>query len=242
MPSPAAIILAFANDWADDKRNLRSLLAESGAIANVLAPLVEGGRLAMPPPIHNATIDAVLGVFRARRYRDRVRVFHFGGHANASTLLFEDADGKPAKAHASGLASYLGQQRGLALVFLNGCSTEPQVRLLREAGVKAVVATTRAIQDEVAAEFATAFYTELASRSLREASCAAATIRAPSHAIWPTPRPRQRRRRRRGRGSSTAKLTTSHGRSARSVRGMVGWRGQASPPRRSRCCWRRRWC
>ena len=59
------------------------------------------------------------------------------------------------------------------LVFLNGCSTEPQVRRLREAGVKAVVATTHAIQDAVAAEFAAAFYAELAVRPLRRAFDAA---------------------------------------------------------------------
>ena len=73
-----------------------------------------------------------------------------------------DAAGQATEAHARGLAGYLGQQRGLVLVFLNGCSTEPQVRRLRDAGVKAVVATTHAIQDVVAAEFAAAFYAELA--------------------------------------------------------------------------------
>jgi hypothetical protein len=84
-------------------------------------------------------------------------------------LLFEDAAGNPTAAHASGLAGYLGQQRGLVLVFLNGCCTEPQVRRLRDAGVKAVVATTWAIEDTVAAEFAKTFYAELTARSLRDA-------------------------------------------------------------------------
>jgi len=42
-----------------------------------------------------------------------------------------------------------------------------QVRV--DAGIHAVVATTSAIQDGVAAEFAAAFYAELATRSLREA-------------------------------------------------------------------------
>ncbi|HEX7942082.1 MAG TPA: hypothetical protein VF488_09770, partial [Gemmatimonadaceae bacterium] len=64
---------------------------------------------------------------------------------------------------------FLGEPPGLVLVFLNGCSTEPQVKRLRAAGVKAVVATTRAIQDTVASEFAQAFYAELAVRPLRSA-------------------------------------------------------------------------
>lgn len=169
MPPPAAILLAFANDWVDDRRHLRSLLDESKAIDKALVPLVETGAIAAPSPIHNATVDEVIDAFRQRRYRDRIRIFHFGGHASDSMLLFEDQGGRPSSAHAGGLAGYLGKQRGLVLVFLNGCCTKPQVRRLRDAGIHAVVATTAAIQDRVAAEFAAAFYAELATRSLRDA-------------------------------------------------------------------------
>jgi hypothetical protein len=171
--APVTVLLAFANDWVEDRRHLRNLLVESKAIHGALAPLVETGTLAVPPALQNATVDDVISAFRDRRARDRIRIFHFGGHASGSMLLFEDAAGRPAEAHASGLARYLGQQRGLVLVFLNGCCTEPHVRRLREAGVKAVVATTHAIHDEAAAEFARAFYAELATRSLREAFAAA---------------------------------------------------------------------
>lgn len=169
MPPPAAILRAFANDWVDDRRHLRSLLDESKAIDKALALLVETGAIVLLSPIHNATVDDVIGAFRERRVRDRICIFHFGGHASGSMLLFEDEAGKPTQAHAEGLAGYLGQQRGLVLVFLNGCCTQPQVRRLREAGIKAVVATTSAIQDAVAAEFAKTFYAELAARSLRDA-------------------------------------------------------------------------
>ena len=88
MPTPT-ILLAFANDWVDDKRHLRSLLDESKAIGDALSPLVEVGLL-VPPPIHNAKMDDVMAAFRARRHRDRIRIFHFGGHASGATLLFED--------------------------------------------------------------------------------------------------------------------------------------------------------
>lgn len=169
MLSPAAILLAFANDWVDDKRHLRSLLDESKAISKAIAPLVEAGLLGLPPPLHNATVDDVIEAFRARRHRGQIRIFHFAGHAGSSTLLFEDDAGHLLQAHARGLAGFLGRQPGLVLVFLNGCCTEPQVRQMRAAGIKAVVATTRAIQDEVAAAFAAAFYAELATRSLRDA-------------------------------------------------------------------------
>lgn len=173
MHSPSAILLAFANDWNDGRQHLRRLLDESKAICDALASLVEDGTLDLPSPIHNATIDDVFRVFRKRRYRNRICIFHFGGHAGESILLFENKAGSSSVVHANSLAGYLGKQRGLVLVFLNGCSTETQVHALRNAGVKAVVATTAAIRDEVAAEFATAFYAELATRSLQEAFDAA---------------------------------------------------------------------
>src|SRR5690242_9054188 len=169
MRSPPAIVLAFASDWSDDRRRLRSLLDEGKSISKALAPLVDGGRLAMPAPIYNATIRDVIETFRAPSYRDRILVFHFGGHAGDAKLVFEDETGEPTDVYAAGLAGYLGLQRDLVLVFLNGCCTQPQVRRLRDAGVKAVVATTSAIRDDVAAEFAAAFYAVLAARSLREA-------------------------------------------------------------------------
>jgi hypothetical protein len=161
-----AVLLAFANDWIDDKRHLRSLLDEGKVIGKALAPAVQAG-LTVLPVVHNATVRDVIEAFRERH--DQIRIFHFGGHASGSTLLLEDETGNPTQAHAHGLAGYLGHQPGLVLVFLNGCCTEPQVRGLRAAGVQAVVATTQAIQDRVAAEFAEAFYAELAVRPLQNA-------------------------------------------------------------------------
>lgn len=169
MRSPAAILRTFAHDWVNEGRHLRSLLDESRAIDKALAPLVEIGAIVLPSPLYNATVDDVIEAFRERQYRGRICIFHFGGHASGSMLLFDDGAGHPTRAHASGLAGYLSRQQGLVLVFLNGCCTAAQVQRLREAGVKAVVATTRAIQDTVAAEFAKAFYAELAVRPLRDA-------------------------------------------------------------------------
>lgn len=166
--APSAVFLAFANDWVDDKRHLRSLLDESTAIARALVPLVDRG-VHLLPPAHNATVDDIVETFQRHRDRDRIRVFHFGGHADGAGLLLEERTGQPAAAHASGLAGYLGRQPDLVLVFLNGCCTEPQVRQLRRSGVKAVVATTGAIRDEVAARFASVFYAELCARPLRDA-------------------------------------------------------------------------
>jgi len=161
-----AILLAFANDWSDRNHHLHRLRREGKVIGQALAPLVKAG-LEVLPAIHDATLSDVLDEFR--EHHDQIRVFHFGGHATSSTLLFEDDAGALTAAHANGLAGFLGGQPGLVLVFLNGCCTAPQVACLRAAGVKAVVATTHAIQDTVAAAFAQAFYAELAVRPLRSA-------------------------------------------------------------------------
>ena len=67
MQPPPAILLAFANDWVDDPRHLRGLLEESKAIDRALAPLAEAGALAVPSPIHNATVDDAIGAFCERR-------------------------------------------------------------------------------------------------------------------------------------------------------------------------------
>src|SRR5262245_1853753 len=113
-----AIVLAFANDWATEHRHLRNLLEEGKSIGKALAPLVDNGRIAVPA-IHNATAADVIDTFGAAHHRDRIRVFHFAGHASSASVLFEDDAGRPAAVTATNLADFLGRQRGLVLVFLN---------------------------------------------------------------------------------------------------------------------------
>ena len=112
---------------------------------------------------NNTTAGVLLDVFQNPRYRDRIAIFHFGGHAGDYQILLESVDGTPALADAEGLASFLGQQRSLQLVFLNGCSTQPQVEGLQRAGVPAVIATSEAIRDDIATELSARFYSSLAS-------------------------------------------------------------------------------
>jgi hypothetical protein len=95
-------------------------------------------------------------------HRHRIAIVHYAGHAHEDRLMLEPAIGSAdGAARAEGLAGLLGSQRGLKLVYLNGCSTLPQVDLLRNAGVPAVIATSRAINDLVARDFAIAFYEAL---------------------------------------------------------------------------------
>lgn len=66
---------------------------------------------------------------------------------------------------ATGIVGYLASRADLRVVFLNGCYTRAHIRQLRSAGIGAVIATTRAIKDDVATAFATEFYAELAAKA-----------------------------------------------------------------------------
>ena len=111
----------------------------------------------------DATPEQVMGVFQTDAYRDRVAVLHFAGHAGPEGLLFETGAGDTAVADAGGLAAFLGCQRGLQLVVLNACATQAHVDALRDAGVGAVIATSRTVEDRVAHQFAVLLYQGLGS-------------------------------------------------------------------------------
>ncbi len=153
------ILLAFANEQAGH-RYLRDLPAELRQLQAILEVAERQGlcKLIVRP---NASLEQILVAFT--EHRDRVAIFHYGGHAGGDRLFLETTGIEGAVAHAEGLATFLRHRRNLQLVFLNGCSTRAQVAGLLEAGVAAVLATSRAIEDSVALAFATGFYTELAS-------------------------------------------------------------------------------
>ncbi|RLD22349.1 MAG: hypothetical protein DRI69_01445 [Bacteroidetes bacterium] len=107
------------------------------------------------------TIEDIFEIFHA--YENQVAIFHYGGHAGGSHLRLEDDGSGTADAQIVGLAKFLGQQESLKLAFLNGCATGPQVSTLLENGVKAVIATSSKIQDQMATEFAEQFYFALSN-------------------------------------------------------------------------------
>ena len=159
MPTPV-VLLAFSNDMDNP---LSSLKRESRNIARTVAALEDRRMLRLFREDKSTTDDLLESLHRlsdpANDYQ--LVVFHYGGHADGDTLRFEDSPG-----HGDGLARLLGSFRSsLALVFLNGCSTLPQVQQLIDAGVKAVIATSAPIRDEHACHFAEFFYRKLASRA-----------------------------------------------------------------------------
>ena len=159
------VFLAFANEQ-EGRRYLRELPEESRQLQSILQEAEDRGLCELVVRT-NATLDLVDEVFR--RHGSRVAVFHFAGHADADRLLLESASGATA-AHAEGLAGYLGGQGSVKLVFLNGCSTRPQVAELLRKGIDVVLATARPIDDTAARDFAVAFYGQLvAGRTFRDA-------------------------------------------------------------------------
>lgn len=153
------VFLAFANDKDD---HLPLLEEERKAITAELIPLASKQYFQLFTEPSATTEDLSRYV---AEFKDRILVFHYGGHADSDKIFLADQVANP-----GGLAQLLGLQSDLKLVFLNGCSTREQVELLFEAGVPAVIATTVPIADTAAKAFANIFYKALATQhNLEEA-------------------------------------------------------------------------
>ena len=77
------IFLAFAND--QDAGYLYKLKDEKRQIEEALAPVQD--ILCEVVVKYPASLKDILKVFQDRRYRDRIAVFHHGGHAEDYRLL-----------------------------------------------------------------------------------------------------------------------------------------------------------
>ncbi len=152
------ILLAFANDKRDSGSGyLRGLTAERNAIRDALMKAEENGlcQVLVEP---DATIERLFDIFQNASYRDRISIFHYGGHAESYSLLLETSTGEQSTAHSEGLVSFLSKQKSLKLVFLNGCSSQAQSEDLIDAGLPAVIGTSQVINDEIATSLASRFY------------------------------------------------------------------------------------
>ncbi len=169
MPKNRPIFLfAFAND---DKDYLAQLKEEERLLRHALAGIHDQEIIEYQSLSHTDFDDIYDSFYRSH---ERVAILHYGGHSNSNGLQLEDRQGE-----AQDLAVLLGKEKGLKLVFLNGCSTEAQVELLWKAGVPAVIATTADINDTKAKKLAHHFYKAIASgRSIKDAfEIAASAIR-----------------------------------------------------------------
>lgn len=103
-PRPVVLLFAFANDRVEPALYLRNLPEEQRRVRAAMATAVQAG-LCEVVERANATLDEVLGAFQDPAYRDRIAVFHFGGHARSGALLLESRQGAAAVAYAPGLAA-----------------------------------------------------------------------------------------------------------------------------------------
>jgi hypothetical protein len=161
------IFLAFANDRVDNVAYLRNLPKELRGIREELDKAKKAG-LCEVIERANAAIEDIINVFQDAAYKNRITIFHYGGHANSYQLLLESLSGEHSPAHGEGLASFLARREGLKLIFLNGCSTQQHAIELKQAGIPAVVGTSQSINDEVATNLSIRFYSGIANGSTIE--------------------------------------------------------------------------
>ncbi len=157
MADSPVVFLAFSNS---QDAHLHLLKRESSNIKKALEPLDDKQAIKIERE-ESAGVDEIFHVFN--RFKERIHIFHYAGHANGSFLELEGGAGD-----AKGLADTFSTLPNLKLVFLNGCSTKGQVDYLMEKGVKAVIATSVPISDLKATEFAEYFYRSLANKSTIE--------------------------------------------------------------------------
>lgn len=160
-PDTPVIFLAYANERTE-RGFLRNLTGELKSIMNALEPTMQQGRihLKITPA---ASAEEIRRAFQDEWYEDRISIFHYGGHADDDELWLENDGGGNKSFFSVGLSRFLASQTGIKLVFLNGCATKAHADLLLAAGIPAVIATSRKIDDYQATRFATTFYHGLAS-------------------------------------------------------------------------------
>lgn len=182
---PLRIVLAFANAPPGDPGYLRALGTERRRLTEKLAGLQAQGFIV--DVAVDATRDELIALLQ-RPEAQHVVAFHYAGHATGESLVMA-GEGDEAPAAAGGVARLLGALPRLRLVFLNGCSTGPQVDALRARGVPAIIATDRAIDDALATDFAEHFYGQLAAggslrRAFDDAEAAMHTRQGEGAALW----------------------------------------------------------
>lgn len=147
------LYFTFANQTDD---HLPQLKREMDEVKDILRPLESRAFIKLEREERATTQDIIKTL---STYPEQISIFHYAGHAGGQALELEGGAGQ-----AKGLAQLLGEQPNLKLVFLNGCSTQGQVELLFQAGVKAVIATSTPIGDEKAVKFSSTFYRALANK------------------------------------------------------------------------------
>ena len=79
------IFLTFANDKVDDALYLRNLPKELHGIRTALAKAEKAGLCEIVERTA-ATVNDIFDTFQDPRYKDRIAVYHYGGHAKSTKV------------------------------------------------------------------------------------------------------------------------------------------------------------
>ncbi len=159
MKPPIALIV-FSNDLDNFLHNVET---ERRYIEEALEHYDDTNRLKVITR-SSVSIDDIFQLFN--RYQGRIVLFHFAGHASGEGLQLNHQFTNTELGRAEGIAQLLGREATtgqLQFVFLNGCSTAPQVKTLEAAGIPSVIGTNYPISDHKAIRFARRFYRKLSN-------------------------------------------------------------------------------
>lgn len=146
---PIVALLVFANDTDTPLKNLQE---EEIEVKYALKHFEKSGG-----NIEVVSVSSVKEIFKYfELYKGQIGLVHYGGHASGKGLQIDGT-----LANAKGLANLMGTEPNLQFVFLNGCATKDQVKLLEQNNVKTVIATSAPINDRKATDFAIRFYQNL---------------------------------------------------------------------------------
>lgn len=170
---PVALVL-FSNDLDNF---LPSVERERKMIEEALENYSDTNRLKVVAR-SSVSIPEIFRLFN--RYQGRIALFHFAGHAEGDGLQLNKDFSDNETGRAEGLADLFRREVAdgiLQLVFLNGCSSLPQLDGLKAAGVPSVIATRCPIQDKKALHLAQQFYRTLAGADQTQPFDKPSTIR-----------------------------------------------------------------
>jgi hypothetical protein len=151
MTKPPVALFIFSND-IDKSLNLEN---EQSNINNTFRYYDDNNILRCKVEFQ-VTIEKLFELFDF--YKGRIALLHFAGHADGKGLHLDN------HAKVEGLSMLFKREvenGQLQFVFLNGCSTIGQVKLLREANVPSIIATNCSVTDLKAIRFSNRFYEAL---------------------------------------------------------------------------------
>lgn len=158
--APPVVLLTFANDRHQPELGyLRDLVAERRALQATFEADAEQRRYRVVIE-QNLTRERLTQLIE--RHGPDIVGFHYGGHAGLAGLGIEDARGRLAPITAADVGDLLATLPRLSWICLNGCTTRDHVAALHTRLDVPIIATTDDIRDDVARDFAAAFYRHLA--------------------------------------------------------------------------------